>query len=118
MSKRCKLTDIDRLEHIIGAIDELMSLLEGVKADVLSDNRVLLLASAKLYEIIGEATAKLTEQAKAMDSSVEWPEMVGMRNVLVHDYDLIAAYVLIDTTREFLPKLRPKIEAILMRLRQ
>lgn len=118
MSKRRKLTDIDRLAHILGAIDELRDLLEGIKAETLSDDRVLLLASAKLYEIIGEATAKLSDKAKTMDTSVEWPEMVGMRNVLVHDYDLIAAYVLIDTTRDFLPKLRPKIEAILLSLRQ
>lgn len=37
-------------------------------------------------QIIGEAARALPEEVRALAPEIEWPKIVGMRNVLVHGY--------------------------------
>lgn len=64
-------------------------------------------------QVIGEAAARLGRQFHQTYSEVPWPEIIAMRNVLVHEYfglDLEAVW----TTVEYdLPKLKRAVEGIL-----
>jgi uncharacterized protein with HEPN domain len=43
-------------------------------------------ACIKQMEIIGEASNHISDETKLKFSSVEWLQIVGMRNVFVHEY--------------------------------
>ena len=63
------------------------------KADFLEDE-ILLRASVRSLEIIGEATKKLPIEFKNKHPYINWNEMAGMRDVLIHsyfgvDYDIV-----------------------------
>jgi uncharacterized protein with HEPN domain len=47
--------------------------------------------SAVLYQIsvIGEAVKRLSDPFKALHSSIPWPQMAGMRNLVIHAYDAV-----------------------------
>lgn len=49
-------------------------------------NETLIRATVRSLEIIGEATKKLPGDMKTKWSDVEWKNMAGMRDRLIHDY--------------------------------
>ena len=40
-------------------------------------------------EVIGEAASRLPDEFKSQYSLIPWYKIVGMRNVLIHEYDSI-----------------------------
>lgn len=64
-------------------------------------------------QIIGEAARGVSAELKAAHPEVEWMQIAGMRNVLVHDYFGIHAELVWDTVINDLPNLKTKIEHIL-----
>lgn len=64
-------------------------------------------------QIIGEAARKLSDQVRKAHPEIPWPQIITMRNVLVHDYfglDLQEVWMVVERD---IPNLKPKIEAIL-----
>lgn len=43
-------------------------------------------ASIKQIEIIGEAANQVTNETKDKFSEIEWKQITGLRNILVHEY--------------------------------
>jgi uncharacterized protein with HEPN domain len=74
-----------------------------------------LVRDAVLYRfvVIGEAVARISAQTQTRLSALPWPQMRGMRNVLIHEYDQVQLDVVFETVRRHLPQLVAQIEAIL-----
>lgn len=67
-------------------------------------------------QIIGEAARKLSDSMRKNHSEIPWPQIITMRNVLVHDYfglDLQEVWIAVERD---IPHLKPKIQAILQEL--
>ena len=78
--------DQQRLNDILGALDWIAKAVSGrTEADFLADE-TLCYAVAQKLTIIGEAVARLSLELTARHSSVPWPDIVGLRNILVHEY--------------------------------
>jgi uncharacterized protein with HEPN domain len=90
---------------------ELYSTLSGRQAFV-SDELIQTYIVHNL-QILGEAAAKvpLDQQSQYMD--LPWPKMVGMRNVLVHNYFNIDLDIVWKVVENELPSLKEKINHIL-----
>jgi uncharacterized protein with HEPN domain len=82
------------------------------RADLDSD-RLLELGLVRLIEIIGEAAAKVTDDFRSAHPQIPWPQIVAMRNRLVHGYDEIDLDVLWDTVGDDLPPLAAELEKLL-----
>ena len=66
--------------------------------------------------IIGEAAWKLSDAVKQRHPSIPWDRIQGMRHILVHEYFKVDWDVVFSTARDYVPALRPQIEAILAAL--
>ena len=44
-------------------------------------------AVIRRLEIIGEAAGRVSGETKSAFPNLPWSEMVGMRNIMIHDYD-------------------------------
>jgi uncharacterized protein with HEPN domain len=64
-------------------------------------------------QIIGEAAARLTQRIRAAYPKIPWQEIIGMRNVLVHDYFGVDAEAIWNTIEKHLPDLKIQVESIL-----
>lgn len=64
-------------------------------------------------QIIGEATRSLSSQFKEKHSEIPWSKIIGMRNILVHDYFGIDVDVIWKAVERDLPELKQKIKALL-----
>ena len=98
-----------RLQDILDAIDRINSYVEGMPyADFLADRKTQD-AVTRNVEIIGEAARSLSEQFKQEHSNIPWQDIVGMRNVIVHQYFGILPDVVWDVIENELPTLRSQL---------
>ena len=63
-------------------------------------------------QILGEAVAKIPTEQQREYPELPWPKMVGMRNVLVHNYFSIDLDIVWQVVESELPALKEKIERI------
>ena len=63
-----------------------MCFTEGTSFDDFVRDRRTQLSVLKSAEIVGEAAAQVSEDARRKDPDIPWLEIVGMRNRLVHAY--------------------------------
>jgi len=68
-------------------------------------------------QIIGEASRTLSSDLRDQHPEVPWSKIIGMRNILVHDYFGIDVDVVWSVVEHDLPDLVHHIEAILQELR-
>ncbi len=64
--------------------------------------------------IIGEAARALPDDVRAMAPEIPWTKIIGMRNVLVHDYFDIDTDIVWDAATRDVPQLRPELEEHLL----
>jgi uncharacterized protein with HEPN domain len=67
-------------------------------------------------QIIGEAAGRLSDGLRASHSDVPWTEIIGMRNVLVHEYFGVDGEEIWATIHHDLPALKQRLAAILAAL--
>ena len=63
--------------------------------------------------IIGEAASKVGPEVQATHSDIPWPQIIGMRNRIIHAYFEVNLDILWDTVNIGLPDLITQLEDIL-----
>ena len=92
---------------------EAIVLLNSGNLEDLSGNRTLQLALTRLIEIIGEAAYRVTPEVKERHSNIPRGEIMGMRNRMIHGYDVLDISVLHNTITQDLPSLVAVLDEIL-----
>jgi len=64
-------------------------------------------------QIIGEATRHLSSELQAKHPEIPWSRIIGMRNILVHDYFAIDVEAVWQVVEGELPNLKRKVDALL-----
>lgn len=73
-------------------------------------------AVTRRIEIIGEATKNLPSSFKNKYRKIEWKEIAGMRNKLIHEYFGVNSNVIWKTVVEDIPKLKKQILTLLKKI--
>lgn len=63
-------------------------------------------------EVIGEAANKVPDNIKEEYSVVPWQRMIGLRNLLIHEYFGVDKQIVWKIISEDLPKTKPLIEKV------
>jgi len=108
-----KPDDLLRLRHMVDSAQELKALCKGkTKRDFFKD-RKLNLAAVRLLEIIGEAANKVTPDFQITHPAIPWPEVISMRNRLIHGYESVDLNIVWQIIRSDIPKLISAVESVL-----
>jgi uncharacterized protein with HEPN domain len=78
--------DLIRFKHMLVSTNAILSFAKGRRRIDLDQDRQFLSAVIRELEIIGEAATKISDKTKKQFSTIEWKEMIGMRNRLIHAY--------------------------------
>jgi uncharacterized protein with HEPN domain len=79
----------------------------------LDTGRMLTLALVRCLEIIGEAASPIPKARQDELPQIPWPQMIGMRNRIIHAYFDIRLEVVWKTVTEDLPLLISELEKII-----
>jgi uncharacterized protein with HEPN domain len=105
--------DLVRLRHMADAIQAAKNFTAERSRSDLEHDQMLTFALVRAIEIVGEAAARLSPEAKSELPGVPWNEIVGMRNRLVHAYFDTNLDILWTTATSALPKLLEGIKSAL-----
>ncbi len=95
------------------AIDKVESFTEGLTSEEFAKDVKTIDAVTRNLQVIGEAAGHIPKRIKEKHLNIDWRGMVGMRNILVHEYFGVRSEIIWKTIRERLPELREQVEEIL-----
>lgn len=101
------------LLDILDAANLAVSYLASIDREEFEHNTQLQDSVIRRLEIIGEAARRVSPETQNDHPELPWMEMIGMRNILIHEYDDIDLCMVWETVRNELPKLIPRLEHIL-----
>ena len=105
--------DKTRLQHIYDTILEIEKYIKDSSLDEFQSNSMMQFASAKQLEIIGEAANHLSEHFKKLYKEIQWEEIIGLRNILIHEYFGIDTKIIWDVIKVDLPEVKSRIKDML-----
>lgn len=111
-----RLGDKVRLFHIIDTIDEIEIYTENVTLDDFVKNSMMFNATLRQLEIIGEASNRLSEQLLQNNTDIPWARIIGLRNLVIHEYFGIDDITIWNVIKINLPSLKEKISRIVSEL--
>ena len=104
------------LRQMLDYSREVMGMMQGqVRADLDTD-RKLNLALVRLLEILGEAANRVPSSDRAKYPQIPWPQLVSLRNRLIHGYDHVDFDILWQIVTRDLPTLTQELEEIVSAL--
>ncbi len=105
---------IDYLQHIFEECKYLAGLNEsGLTKEKMVEDETLKRAVVRSIEIIGEATKNIDKDFREKYSEIEWKQMAGMRDRLIHNYMGINYNIVWDVIQNKIPALKEKISEII-----
>src|SRR5205814_5501090 len=69
-------------------------------------------AIIRRLEIIGEAARRISQETRTILPGLTWNAMIGMRNIMIHEYDDVDLHIVWDTVQKDLPLLLTVIEPL------
>lgn len=107
---------IEYLKHILDESNFILSVIhtDMTKEDFLNDE-TLKRATVRSLEIIGEASKKIPADFKVRWDTIEWRNMAGMRDRLIHDYMGINYSIVWDVIKNKIPELNMQITKVIER---
>ena len=100
-----------RIQHMMDAARQAIGFAQGKSRKSLDTDPMLARALMHTILEIGEAASRTSEASRSRAPEVPWPQIVGMRNALIHVYWGVDFDRLWKTVTEELPILITMLEA-------
>lgn len=104
--------DLERLQDVLEALDRIRQQTPAGRAAFDAEPLVQVWVVHHL-EIVGEACRALSAELRGRHPEVPWSAIIGMRNILIHDYfglDLDEVWVVVERD---VPALRVQVLAVI-----
>lgn len=95
------------------AAQDAIDILASCDKTTWSESKAHRFAVERCVELVGEAARHVESATRTEYSSIPWRQIVGMRNVLAHEYGQIDHARLFDTVTIELPNLVTSLRSIL-----
>jgi uncharacterized protein with HEPN domain len=83
----------------------------------LAEDPVVQAAAQRWIEVLGEAATHVSDEVKNASPDVPWREIIGIRVILAHGYFHIDRDIVGGVVLQELPRLRTRLEELIVRLR-
>ena len=103
-----------RLQHILDAAQEIMNYTEGIDFDTFSNNSMMYNACVRQLEVIGEASNRLTREIHEHNPQIPWRTIIGLRNILIHEYFGVDDKIVWTVIQQEIPSLILNVETVLL----
>jgi len=97
------------IDHILNSINRILDYISGKDRQAFEADLVTQDAVVRQLEVIGEATKRVSKELRSKHPDIPWADIVGMRDVLIHDYIDVDLGVVWKTASENNPDLKALI---------
>jgi uncharacterized protein with HEPN domain len=101
------------LWDMLQAAREVEEMLEGHDLGTFLSSTILLRATERSVEIIGEAARRVSVAYREMHPEIPWRMIIGQRNILAHEYGQIDHGLLYKTAADDIPALIIQLKELL-----
>jgi len=101
------------MRHMLDATREAQSLIRGKKREDLDSDRLLGLAVVRLLEVLGEAAGRVSKEGRQNNPDIPWPQIIGLRNRLIHGYDSVDMDIVWGIMTKDLPPVIGALEKVI-----
>jgi uncharacterized protein with HEPN domain len=101
------------LTDIVEAADAIGRFCGGVSIEVLLDDEMRQAAILQKLIVIGEAAARLPDEFHQRHKEIPWEDIIGFRNIAVHEYFAVNWEIVWSTATTDVPMLREQIAKLL-----
>jgi uncharacterized protein with HEPN domain len=105
--------DNEYLLDILNAAKLILNYTQGMTQAAFSGDQKTQDAVQKRIEIIGEAARRLSEAFRNDHPAIPWKSMIGMRNILIHEYDAVLLPDVWQTVTHSIPDLIAKVAPLI-----
>jgi uncharacterized protein with HEPN domain len=99
--------------QMIEAAEAALEFCEGQTAESFAGDRLVGFAVVRAVQLVGQAARGVSEELQSAHPEIPWREMIGMRNIVVHDYADVDMALVWKTVHDDLPALVARLRAIL-----
>ncbi|MHA0858502.1 HepT-like ribonuclease domain-containing protein [Paenibacillus sp. CMAA1364] len=97
------------LLDILESMNRIDIYIGGVEYDSFLDNQMLIDAVIRNLEIIGEAARNVSDEVRNKYPDIPWRNMIGLRNILIHQYFGVDESIVWEVIKTNLPESRPNL---------
>ena len=97
---------------MIEACESVQRFIQGRQRHDFESDQMLLFAVVRAIEVLGEAAGKVSEDTRSACPEIPWPEIINMRNRLIHGYFDIDVDIVWNTASIELPALLTDLRRI------
>ena len=101
------------LRHMLESIELIESYTENFSFHAFKKDRKTIDAVIRNLEIIGEASSKIPPEFRNKHPEVPWRSLIGLRNILIHDYMGVDVNAVWENIRKELSPLKEQIKAVI-----
>lgn len=102
------------LEKVVKDIKYLLRVTKDVSKTELEENEILLDSVMFRFIQISENIKRLTEKFKNDNPHIPWVLVIGLRNIIVHEYGTIDITVIYDVLKENLDELYKDLKELIL----
>jgi uncharacterized protein with HEPN domain len=110
--------DLVYLRHILDAIALVERYVSDVSWEDFQESQLVQDGVVRQLGIIGEAARRVSTSVQQAHPEIPWSDMVGMRNILIHDYFEVDEKEVWKTVQDDLPTLKDLVTDLESELRE
>ncbi|MEN4005760.1 MAG: DUF86 domain-containing protein [Methanobacteriaceae archaeon] len=100
------------VEDILESMDKIERYISDLTYETFEKNDLVVDAVIRNLEIIGEASKNIPENVRGKYPDIPWKRMIGLRNIVIHEYFGVDLTIIWKIITKNLPETRSEIESM------
>ena len=101
------------LWDMLVACNDILGFIEGVTIERFTDDKLIRYAVERQLIVVGEAASHISDIVRTAYANIEWRSIIGLRNILAHDYGEILVSRIWKVATNRISELKNALEKIL-----